>query len=151
MTSKAKFGMGRLYLAASAEAKRRGDRRVSTEHILLAMLVDPDAQTVQALGVDLARARAALQQLDHEALAAVGIDATYAGPVFPGRQKERLPLTPAAKALFTGLRESARGERLGIKHVLLSLLETTRPDPAAELLDALGIDRADVRSHLRSA
>jgi hypothetical protein len=115
------------------------------------MLVDPHAQTARALGVDLATARAVLQQLDHEALAAVGIDASYEGPVFPGREKERLPLTPAAKAIFSGLRESARGERLGSKHVLLSLLETTRPDPSAELLDALGVDRSHVRRQLRSA
>jgi ATP-dependent Clp protease ATP-binding subunit ClpA len=143
--------MGRVYLDASAEAKRRGDRRVSTEHILLATLADPDSQSARALGVDLATARAALQRLDHEALAAVGIDVSYDGPVFPGRQKERLPLTPSAKAIFTGLGTAARGERLGIKHVLLALLETRRPDPAAELLDALDVDRAHVRGQLQDA
>lgn len=150
VTSK-KFGMGRVYLDASAEAKGRGDRRVSTEHILLAMLVDPHAEPARALGLDLATARAELRRLDHEALAAVGIDVSYEGPVFPGREKERLPLTPAAKAIFTGLRKSAQGERLSINHVLLSLLETTRPDPAAELLDALGVDRSHVRRQLQSA
>jgi hypothetical protein len=143
--------MGRVYLDASAEANRRGDRRVSTEHIVLAMLVDPQAQTARALGIDLATARAALRRLDREALAAVGIDVSYDGKVFPGREKERLPLTPAAKAIFTGLRDAARGERLGLKHVLISLLDTNRPDPAAELLDALGIDRAHVRRQLQGA
>jgi hypothetical protein len=150
MKSNAKFGLGAVYLDASAEAKRRGDRRVSTEHILLAMLVNPHARTARALGVDLATARAALQRLDREALAAVGIDASYEGPVFPGREKERLPLTPAAKATFLGLRGGARGERLYI-NVLLALLETTRPDPAAELLDALSVDRSYVRRQLQSA
>jgi ATP-dependent Clp protease ATP-binding subunit ClpA len=150
MKSNAKFGLGHVYLDASAEAKRRGDRRVSTEHILLAMLVNPHARTARALGVDLATARAALQRLDREALAAVGIDVSYEGPVFPGREKERLPLTPAAKATFAGLGGAARGERLSI-NVLLALLETTGPDPAAELLDALSVDRSHVRRQLQSA
>lgn len=43
------------------------------------------------------------------------------------------------------------GERLGIKHVLLALLSRERPDPAAELFHALGVDRTDVRNRLREA
>ena len=39
--SEPQFGMGRVYLNAAAEARRRGDRRVSTEHLVLALLVDP--------------------------------------------------------------------------------------------------------------
>jgi ATP-dependent Clp protease ATP-binding subunit ClpA len=143
--------MGRVYLDATAEAKRRGDRRVGTEHLALAMLADPASSAARALGIDLASARRALEALDRRALASVGIDAAFTGPVFPGREKERLRLTPAAKAVLTGLRREAKGERLGVKHVLLALLSRERPDPAAELFDELGVDRAEIRQRLREA
>lgn len=140
--------MGRVYLDAASEAQRRGDRRVGPDHIALAMLSDPDSDTARALGVELEEARAALQALDREALATVGIDAPGEAPARPARAAQRLPLTPAGRAVFTGLRRVAAGERLGRKHVLLTLLATARPDPAAELFDALDIDRDTVRSRL---
>jgi ATP-dependent Clp protease ATP-binding subunit ClpA len=145
-----KFGLGRVYRDATAEAKRRGDRRVSTEHIALALVSDPESVTARALGVSLTEARAALQALDRQALASVGIDTDYSGPVLPGRENERLRLTPAAKAVFTGLRqEVTKGERLGIQHVLLALLSRQRPDPAAELLESLRVDRTKARRRVK--
>ncbi|MGI5290337.1 Clp protease N-terminal domain-containing protein [Nonomuraea polychroma] len=139
-------GMGQVYLDANAEALRRGDRKVSTEHVLLALLIDPDSSTAQALGVSLDAAREALEGLDQDALASMGVQATSAGPVLPGRERDRLPLTPAAKAAFTGLGKQAGRERVGIHHVLLSLLSNQRPDPAAVLLDTLGADRTAIRA-----
>jgi ClpA/ClpB-like protein len=140
--------MGRVYLDAAAEAQRRGDRRVGTDHIALALLADPASDTARALGVELEEARAALEALDRDALATVGVDAPGHAPVLPVRSGQRLPLTPAGRSVFTGLRRVAAGERLGRKHVLLTLLATARPDPAAELFDALDIDRDTVRSRL---
>ncbi|TCB97348.1 hypothetical protein E0H26_13550 [Micromonospora zingiberis] len=140
--------MGHVYLNANAEAVRRGDRKVSTEHVLLALLIDPGSITGQALGVSLNEAREALERLDRDALASVGVQAAFAGPVFPGRDDDRLPLTPLAKAVFTGLRKQAGRDRIGVHHVLLGLLASTRPDPAAVLLDALSVDRAAVRTRL---
>ncbi|WP_246090175.1 Clp protease N-terminal domain-containing protein [Nonomuraea deserti] len=140
------FGMGQVYLDANAEALRRGDRKVSTEHVLLALLIGPDSITAQALGVSLDAAREALESLDQDALASAGVQATSAGPVLPGRERDRLPLTPAAKAVFTGLGKEAGRERIGIHHVLLSLLSHKRPDPAAVLLDTLGADRTAIRA-----
>jgi ATP-dependent Clp protease ATP-binding subunit ClpA len=140
------FGMGQVYLDANAEALRRGDRKVSTEHVLLALLIDPDSITAQGLGVSLDAAREALESLDQDALASAGVQATSAGPVLPGRERDRLPLTPAAKAVFTGLGKQAGRERIGIHHVLLSLLSRRRPDPAAVLLDTLGADRTAIRA-----
>jgi ATP-dependent Clp protease ATP-binding subunit ClpA len=146
-----KFGMGRVYLDANAEAKRRGDRRVGTEHVVLALLADPDSITARAAGVSLATAREALQALDRRALAAVGIGGAFDGRVLPGREREQLRLTPAARAVFTSLRgEQADGERLGVEHVLLTLLSRKPPDPASDLLDELGLDRTLVRRRLRS-
>lgn len=143
-----RLGMGHVYREASAEAKRRGDRRVSTEHIALAMLVDPDSETARALGVSLESARAALETLDREALTSVGIDVIANPPPISGRMGERLRLTPAGRAVF-GLRREAAGERLGVKQVLFALLARERPDPAAELLHAIGVDRTQVCNRLR--
>ena len=145
-----RLGMGHVYREASAEAKRRGDRRVSTEHIALAMLVDPDSETARALGVSLESARAALETLDREALTSVGIDVIANPPPISGRMGERLRLTPAGRAVF-GLRREAAGERLGVKEIVFALLERERPDPAAELFHAVGVDRTQVRNRLRAS
>jgi ATP-dependent Clp protease ATP-binding subunit ClpA len=149
VSDKPRLGMGQVYRQASAEAKRRGDRRVSTEHIALAMLVDPDSETARALGVSLESARAALETLDREALRSVGIDVSANPPAISGRMGERLRLTPAGRAVFTGLRREAAGERLGVKQVLFALLARERPDPAAELFHAIGVDRTQIRNRLR--
>ena len=149
--ARTKFGMGRVYLDAAAEARRRGDRRVGTDHIALAMLSDPGSEAALALGVDLERARRALQALDHDALLTLGIEAAFDDAALGGAAKARLPLTPAGRAVFTGLRRVAVGERLSRKHVLLALLARARPDPAAALFDALGVDRDTVRDRLAEA
>lgn len=147
-TDNRRVGMGTVYLAANTEALRRGDRRVGTEHLVLAMLTDPDSATARALGVDLAMARETLTALDRQALAAIGLSLPPGQPVLTGNEKERVKLTPAARAVFTGLRAHAIGRRLGVHHVLLSLLELQAPDPAAVLLDRLGVDRSAIRRRL---
>jgi hypothetical protein len=123
---------------------------VGTEHVLLALLSDPESVTARAVGVDIVTARDALRALDERALLAVGVSAGCPGPVFPGRVGERLPLTPAAKGVFTGLRRAAQGERLGVHHVLLTLLGGEHPDPAADLLDSLAVNRTAVRDRLQA-
>lgn len=64
-------------------------------------------------------------------------------------RQDRLPLTPAAK---TTLQETGkpmrRGRRIAPVEVLSALLEIEPPDPAAALLQALGVDRPTVRAHL---
>ncbi len=60
-----------VYLRASEEARRRGDRRAGTDHILLALLEEPSTEAV--LGVSLQQARRAQESLDHEALGALGL------------------------------------------------------------------------------
>jgi len=141
-------GMGQVYLDANAEAVRCGDRKVSTEHVLLALLAPKGSPVARALGVSPDDGRAALERLDRAALSSVGIHAEAAGPVLPGQVEDRLPMTPAVKAVFTGLRKQAGRDRIGVHHVLLGLLARTRPDPAAALIDALGIDRSAVRAQL---
>ena len=145
--ARGRFGLGRVVLDASAQARRRGDRRVSTEHLVLAALGGIDPVAVHALGTDLGAAEEALDELDRQALAAVGVVGMAVPPV-PATSGKALPLTPAALSVFTGLGRLSRGERTGLKHVVLALLARRPPDPAAVLLDALRIDRAAARGRL---
>jgi hypothetical protein len=149
------------YIDAREEARRRGDRKVGTEHLILGLLREP--AVAQALGCDLQTARDALDAMDHAALAAVGIGAEFNAPPMPidepiKRQsrptlkavlRDRLPLTPAAKtALEKSYKEIRRGHHPGPQQVVLTVLELEPPDPAAELISALGVDRAAARQRL---
>ena len=99
-----------IYLRASEEARRRGDRRTGTDHLLLALLEDPSIEAV--LGVSLQQARQALESLDHEALGALGLGSGTDAPALPMRavpkkprirdvaKKDRLRMTPAAKKVL---------------------------------------------------
>ena len=138
--------------SATEEARRRGDRRLGTDHLLLGLLHHEDSPAAEALGVSLADARAASDALDRAALAAVGIEvkALGEGPqaVF-GRRFP--PLTSGARAVFKDAIDEARPSRSGridTTDFLLALLSRQRPDPAAELLDALRVDPAAVRKRL---
>ena len=134
------YDFGATYYDARNEAIRRGDRTIGTEHLVLALLTDPASPAAKALGRDLDSARRALDALDHEALAAVGIQpGITAGPVAV-RATGRLRLTPAAKAVLTGIRDAHKSRGAGLGTVLSALLDLPRPDPAAELLAALGVD-----------
>jgi ATP-dependent Clp protease ATP-binding subunit ClpA len=151
------------YIYAREEARRRGDRKAGTEHLVLGLLREPTL--AQALGCDLETARRALEAMDREALEAVGIGAGFDAPPIPIRDRvkptkptlkavlqDRLPLTPAAKAALQEVgKPMRRGHRIAPQEVLLALLELQPPDPAAELFAALGIDRRAVRERLTRA
>jgi Clp amino terminal domain, pathogenicity island component len=152
------------YIYAREEARRRGDRKVGTDHLVLGLLHEP--ALVEALACDLRAARDALDTLDRRALSAVGIgadiDLELLLPTRPGNQPakptlkailhDHLPMSPAAK---TALRESSKGMRRGQyvppQLVMLALLDLEPPDPAAALFDELGIDRASARARLDEA
>ena len=149
------------YIDAREEARRRGDRKVGTEHLILGLLREP--VLAQALGCDLQTARAALDAMDHDALAAVGLGAAFNAPPIPIDEpincpsrpalkavlRDRLPMTPAAKrALEDSYKERRRGHDIRPQQVLLTVLELDPPDPAAELIAALGVDRAAARQRL---
>lgn len=137
---------------ASEEARSRGDRRIGTLDVLLAVLHDSDSGAAQALGVDLNSARAADAALDRKALAAVGIHARGFGPL-PGSEGKRgiLPLTSGARAVVKRAMQEAhqvKYRRISTTHLLLALLACDAPDPAAELLEELGVDRSAVRERV---
>jgi hypothetical protein len=139
------YNFGATYYDARNEAVRRGDRTIGTEHLVLALLIDPASPAAKALGRDLDSARRALDALDSQALAAIGVQpGITAGPVAV-RAAGRLRLTPAAKAVITGIRDARKSREAGLGIVLNALLDLPRLDPAAELLAALGVDASAVR------
>jgi ATP-dependent Clp protease ATP-binding subunit ClpA len=142
-----------VFKAAHAEARRRGDRRLGSEHLLLGVLHDPDNVAAQALGVDLAAAHKALEELDREALAAIGLDVSglrLTGRLPTGRRQQLS--SSAQEVLLRAVKISGRRmQRPTSRVLLLALLGCERPDPAAELLARLGIDRAEVRARLEQS
>ena len=145
-----------IYLRASEEARRRGDRRTGTEHVLLGLLEDPSIEVV--LGVSLQQARQALESLDQEALGALGVGSSADAPPLPMRtvpkkptiravmKKDRLRMTPAAKkVLEEAVKPMRRKTQVTAQQVLAQILTLQPPDPAAVLLGALGVNTSEVR------
>ncbi|MFZ0049057.1 MAG: Clp protease N-terminal domain-containing protein [Streptosporangiaceae bacterium] len=148
-----------VYLRASEEARRRGDRRAGTDHILLALLEEPSTEAV--LGVSLQQARRAQESLDHEALGALGLGPGTDAPALPMRavpkkpkfrdvaKKGHFPMTPAAKkALQDAVRPNRRKGYVTAQQVLAQILALQPPDPAAVLLGALGVNTPEVQRRL---
>jgi ATP-dependent Clp protease ATP-binding subunit ClpA len=148
-----------IYLRASEEARRRGDRRTGTDHLLLALLEDPSIEVV--LGVSLQQARQALESLDQEALGVLGMGSGVDAPPLPMRavpkkprlrdvaKKDRFRMTPAAKkVLERAVQPNRRGLQVTAQQVLAQILSLQPPDPAAALLSALGVNTSHVRRQL---
>ena len=151
-----------IYLRASEEARRRGDRRTGTDHVLLALLEDPSIEVV--LGVSLQQARQALETLDQEALGALGLGSGTDAPPLPMRavpkkpglkdvmKKDRLRMAPAAKkVLEEASKPNRRRLQVTAQQVLARILTLQPPDPAAVLLGALGVNTPEVRRQLDTA
>ena len=149
-----------IYLQASEEARRRGDRRTGTDHLLLALLEDPSVEVM--LGVTLQQARQALDSLDREALGALGMVSGADAPALPMRAvpkkprlrdvatKDRFRMTPAAKKVLEEAYKPKGHRKLQVTgpEVLAQILTLQPPDPATVLLGALGVDTAEVRRRL---
>ena len=149
-----------IYLQAGEEARRRGDRRTGTDHILLALFEDPWVEAV--LGVSLQQAREALESLDQEALAALGLGSGTDAPPLPMHavpkkpklrdlmlQKDRFRMTPAAKkVLEAASKPNRRRLQVTAQQVLAQILTLQPPDPAAVLLGALDVNTSEVRRRL---
>jgi hypothetical protein len=152
-----------IYLQAGEEARRRGDRRTGTDHLLLALLEDPSVEAV--LGVSLEQAREALESLDREALGALGLGAGADAPPLPMRavpkkprirdiaKKDRIRMTPAAKKALEDAYKPKGHRKLQVTgpEVLAQILTLQPPDPAAALLGALGVNTSDALHEVASA
>jgi hypothetical protein len=64
-------------------------------------------------------------------------------------KKDRLRMTPAAKkVLEDAVRPNRRKTQVTAQQVLAQILTLQPPDPAAVLLDALGVKRSEIRDRL---
>ena len=148
-----------ICLRASEEARRRGDRRIGTDHILLALFEDPSIEVV--LGVNLQQVRQVLDTLDNEAMAALGLESDADAPplvmhAVPQKprfrdvaKKDRLRMAPTAKKV---LEEASKPNRRRLyvtaQQILAQILTLQPPDPAAVLVGALGVNASEIRSRL---
>jgi ATP-dependent Clp protease ATP-binding subunit ClpA len=140
--------------AAVDEAERRGDARIGTEHLLLGLLHEADSAAARTMGVDLDSARRALQTMDVDALAAVGVEVDELPAPRPAPSHRHRPFTAAAGAVLRRTLAEAqhrRARRLEPTHLLLALLDCGPRDPATQLLGRLGVDAAVVRARLSDA
>ena len=149
-----------ICLRAGEEARRRGDRRTGTDHILLALFEAPSIEA--ALGVSLQQARQALESLDRQALVALGLRSGADAPALPMRavpkqprirdvaKKDRFRMTPAAKKVLEEAYKPKGHRKLQLTgpEVLAQILTLQPPDPAAVLLGALAVNTSEVRRRL---
>jgi len=148
-----------ICLRASEEARRRGDRRIGTDHILLALFEDPSIEVV--LGVNRQQARQALDTLDNEAMAALGLESDADAPplvmhAVPQKprfrdvaKKDRLRMAPTAKkVLEAAVKPNRRKTYVTAQQVLAQILTLQPPDPSAVLLGALGVNSSELLRRL---
>jgi ATP-dependent Clp protease ATP-binding subunit ClpA len=138
---------------ARYEAGRRGDRRIGTEHLLLALLQDEGLAGI--VGVDARTAQQAADQLDRDALAAIGVTLGEFRPTAGGAGTRSVPrMTHGAKAVLQQALGNATAEKaraITSRHMLLALLDRREPDPAAALFAALAVDEPVIRARLGAA
>jgi ATP-dependent Clp protease ATP-binding subunit ClpA len=147
------------YLAAgAAEARRRGDNYVGTEHVLNVLVRNPGGGAtvvLRQLGVDAdavgeALARwlgASKPRIDPEALAALGIDfetvrerleETFGAGALEQTRAGCLGICPRRKMALAYALDHADGKPLADEHILLGMLSV--PDSvAARALATLGV------------
>jgi ATP-dependent Clp protease ATP-binding subunit ClpA len=148
-----------ICLRASEEARRRGDRRIGTDHILLALFEDPSIEVV--LGVNLQQVRQVLDTLDNEAMSALGLESDADAPplvmhAVPQKprfrdvaKKDRLRMAPTAKkVLEAAVKPNRRKTYVTAQQVLAQILTLQPPDPSAVLLGALGVNSSELLRRL---
>ncbi|MDF5753221.1 Clp protease N-terminal domain-containing protein [Spongiactinospora sp. TRM90649] len=143
--------------AALDEARRRGNRRLGTEHLLLGLLRAPESPAARAFGVDLGTARSGLDLLDREALASIGIRVgDILDPEFAPHRHPAVRVSAVTSTARATLGKAVRGTTVRTRHVaparlLTALLDSAAPDPVADLIRVLGVDRDAVRRRLEAS
>lgn len=142
----------RILKSAGSEARLRGDRRVGTDHLLLALLGEPDSTVPVDLGVNRHDALAAEAALDVAALEVLGIAAFGLWlPEVESTSRRLPPLSSGCREVIRdafNLSKANRTGKLSQRDFLEVLLAREAPDPAAELLGALKVDTHAVRERL---
>jgi ATP-dependent Clp protease ATP-binding subunit ClpA len=153
-----------IVTVAVTEAERRGSPRVGTEHLLVAAVGASPPFDLSALGplnVGAEGIRDQLDRMDSASLASVGFDPDLLPPALrraegadQSKAIRHLPFTHGAKDVLVGsLRQAVdRGDRrIGVEHILLSLLAVPAEDPVASVLAYLGADPAEIRADIEAA
>ncbi|MGH8872564.1 MAG: Clp protease N-terminal domain-containing protein [Acidimicrobiia bacterium] len=104
----------KVVTVAIEEARRRGDARVGTEHLLLGVF---DSEVLESLGLSPDTLRRELDRLDGEALESVGVDPSRFELEAPDSRSENarrrhIPFTGAAKTTL----KNALQEAMNLKH-----------------------------------
>ena len=154
--------------AATAIARRRGDSRIGTDHLLIGVITAGN-EIARAAGLSVDGMHEALDRLDGSALGAFGIDAApeiWGSPFpvaqpHPARQRRHrrilarhLPLSAGAKkSLEKSVRVALdhRHRRINTNHLLAALATGGINDPAIRLLRSSAVDPADLESAVRAA
>ncbi|MGH8959496.1 MAG: Clp protease N-terminal domain-containing protein [Acidimicrobiia bacterium] len=150
---------------AAATARRRGDLRIGTDHLLIGVVTTGN-EIARAAGLSVEGLHEALDRLDGSALGAFGIDAepealrsAVAQPHRPGERPHRrilarhLPLSAGAKrSLEKSVRVALdlRHRRINTNHLLAALSTGGHNDPAVRLLRSTAIDPADLETAVRA-
>jgi ATP-dependent Clp protease ATP-binding subunit ClpA len=153
-----------IVTTAVAEAEARGDSRVGTEHLLIAVAgvgFPFQRSLLGPLDVGSEEIRRQLDRLDSESLAAVGVDLELFDPALraldgavPPHARRHLPFTHSAKSVLTAtLRETIKqgGRQIGTEHVLLALLSLPAGDPVGRVFSNLGADPLEIRTDIEEA
>src|SRR5215469_589922 len=126
-------------VAAQNEAHAAGNDQIRPEHLVLGLLIDPDALAAKAMvaqGVSLKAARQA---------------ATSALPPAAGKVPSLIPFGPQAKkALELTFREALQmgHNYIGTEHILLALLEL---ENGTGVLTGLGLDKTAANGYVTAA
>ena len=134
--------------SAIDEAERRGDSRVGTEHLLIALA---GSQSMVGILPTPDELHDQLDRLDEDALRSVGLDPALliSDPApRPGPRKRHIPFTGAAKDLLKGALKEAivLGHRhIGVEHLALALTAASRPDRALAALEGRDLSPDAVR------
>jgi hypothetical protein len=128
-----------LTTAATDEAARAGHGEVDVDHVLLALLVTggPSTEVLSRAGLRLAAARTALQEVQREDLASLGVDAPVPPPLAGhtyGVATAALPWSDRARRALAPVTEGAPDT--GVLAAVLS----DEHGPARRLLQQAGLD-----------
>ena len=125
-----------VVLKAQNVARERGEQEVTSLHLVLGLLAEWEGlagRAIEAAGVS----KAAVETSVVEALPEPGRPARQHSPFAPGLNK----------VLELSVREGLRlgHSYVGTEHLLLGLLES-RDEPGAQVLEALGVSKADTEA-----
>jgi ATP-dependent Clp protease ATP-binding subunit ClpB len=123
--------------AAQSEAVRRGHQQVDAEHLLAALLAQPDGLVPRLLAKMDVAPDAVRQALDRELEKRPAVSG-------PGAEPGKVFVTPRLQRLFLRAEDEAkrlRDEYVSVEHLALALLEDEKGTALRRVLDAHGLTR----------